>query len=100
MEGSDNFREGRIVNLAPSQVVNLVGAKVITIVGYQNSLQVVDDILTAQVRIGERLLGVIINTVPNSRADYVNIWLNPMCKHKAYRYGRYSLIKYVTLYQH
>jgi hypothetical protein len=77
MEGSDNFREGRIVNLAPSQVVSLVEAKVITVVGYQNSLQVVDDILTAQVRIGERLLGVIINAVPKGRVDFVTDLVKP-----------------------
>jgi BioD-like phosphotransacetylase family protein len=85
VEGSDNFREGRIVQLAPSEVVNLVEAKVITIVGYQDSLQVVDDILTAQARIRERLLGVIINAVPDSRADYVNNLVKPYVQRQGIR---------------
>lgn len=77
MEGSDNFREGYIVNLSINEVVALVGAKVITVVGYQNSLQVVDDILTALDRLGENLVGVIINAVPANRLDYVNGLVKP-----------------------
>jgi hypothetical protein len=72
MEGSDSFREGYIVNLSLNEVANLVDAKVITIIGYKNSLQVVDDILTAIDRLQERLFGVIINTVPESRLAYIH----------------------------
>jgi hypothetical protein len=72
MEGSDNFREGYIVNLSLNEVVDLMDAKVITIVGYHNSLQVVDDILTALDRLRERLVGVIINGVPEHRLEYVH----------------------------
>jgi BioD-like phosphotransacetylase family protein len=71
MEGSDNFREGYLVNLSLNEVADLVDAKVITVVGYQNSLQVVDDILTAVTRLKERLLGVIINSVPTERLGYI-----------------------------
>lgn len=77
VEGSNNFREGRIVNLSPMEVVNLLSAKVITVVGYQDSLQVIDDILTASTRMGENLIGVIINTVPANRIDYVNDLVKP-----------------------
>lgn len=71
MEGSDNFREGYIVHLSFNEVADLVNAKIITVVSYQNSLQVVDDILTALRRMGERLLGVIINSVPENRLQYI-----------------------------
>ncbi|MCL4300373.1 MAG: phosphotransacetylase family protein [Anaerolineae bacterium] len=72
MEGSDNFREGYIVKLSLNEVADLVDARVITVVGYQNSLQVVDDTLTALTRLGERLIGIIINAVPENRLDYAN----------------------------
>jgi BioD-like phosphotransacetylase family protein len=72
MEGSDNFREGYIVNLSLNEVADLIDAQVITIVGYQNSLQVVDDILTALKRLEKRLIGTIINAVPANRLDYVH----------------------------
>ncbi len=72
MEGSDNFREGYIVNLSLDRVIKLVDAKVITVVGYHNSLQVVDDTLTALYEMGDRLVGVIINAVPANRIEYVH----------------------------
>jgi BioD-like phosphotransacetylase family protein len=62
-----------------------VAPKVITSVGYQDSLQVGDAILTAQTRIGERLLGVIINAVPDSRADYVNNLVKPYVQRQGVR---------------
>ncbi len=77
MEGSNNFREGYIVNLSPPETVELVDAKVLTVVGYQDSLQVVDDALMAGVRMGERLVGVIVNNVPGNRMDYVNKQVKP-----------------------
>jgi BioD-like phosphotransacetylase family protein len=77
IEGSDNFREGYIVNLSLNEVADLVDAKVITVVGYQNSLQVVDDILTASIRLGKRLLGVIVNSVPAQRLDYIHEYVIP-----------------------
>jgi hypothetical protein len=71
MEGSANFHEGYIVDLSPKETVRLVDAKVIAVVGYQDSLQVVDDILNAQVYMKEFLLGVIVNNVPPSRMGYM-----------------------------
>ncbi|MFN8456004.1 MAG: phosphotransacetylase family protein [Anaerolineae bacterium] len=82
MEGSDNFREGYIVNLSLNEVVELMDAKVITIVGYHNSLQVVDDILTALDRLRERLVGIIINAVPEHRLEYVHELVIPYVQKK------------------
>ena len=82
MEGSDNFREGYIVNLSLNEVANLVDAKVITVVGYQNSLQVVDDSLTALARLKERLLGVIINSVPPERMGYIHELVIPYVRQR------------------
>ena len=58
IEGSDNFREGYIVNLSLNEVADLVDAKVITVVGYQNSLQVVDETKKFYVGEGERYTGI------------------------------------------
>lgn len=77
MEGSANFREGRMVGLSPAQTVDLVDAKVITVIGYNDSLQVIDDALTAAVRMGDRLVGVVINNVRLNRMDYVNKQVRP-----------------------
>jgi len=77
MEGSANFREGRVVGLSPAQTVDLVDAKAIAVIGYIDSLQVIDDALTAAVRMGDRLAGVIINNVRANRMDYVNNQVRP-----------------------
>lgn len=71
MEGSNNFREGYIVSLSPLQTAELLEAKVITVIGYQDALQLVDDALMAQARMGDRLVGVVINTVPKNRLEFV-----------------------------
>ncbi len=77
MEGSANFREGRIVNLAPSQAADLLNAKVVTVIGYKDLLQVVDDMLTAQARLEKHLVGVIVNNVPTTQMEYVNSKIKP-----------------------
>jgi len=77
MEGSANFREGYVVGLSPQKIVDLLNARVAAVVGYRSSQQVVDDALTAQTRVGQRLLGVIINGVPDNRRDYVADFVEP-----------------------
>jgi hypothetical protein len=72
MEGSANFREGRIVKLSPPQAADLLDAKVVTVIGFKDALQIVDDALTAQARLDKHLVGVIINNVPATQIDYVN----------------------------
>jgi BioD-like phosphotransacetylase family protein len=77
MEGSNNFREGYIVNLSPPETVELLDAKVLTVVGYQDELQAVDDALMAQVRMGKNMVGIILNNVPATRMDYVEQQVQP-----------------------
>ncbi len=77
MEGSNNFREGYIVNLSPPETVELVDARVVPVIGYQDDLQLVDDALMAAHRTGDRLIGVIINNIPRSRIDFVKNQVAP-----------------------
>jgi BioD-like phosphotransacetylase family protein len=78
MEGSANFREGYVVGLSPNTVVDLVDARVVAVIGYRtNSMQVVDDVLTAKTRLGQRLVGVIINMVQDDRAAYTHEVIQP-----------------------
>jgi BioD-like phosphotransacetylase family protein len=78
MEGSANFREGYVVGLSPNTVVELVNARVVAVVGFRaSSMQVVDDALTAKTRLGDRLVGVIINMVPDDRITYARELIQP-----------------------
>ena len=71
LEGGGSLREGWIVNLAPPHVSGLLNGKVLVVVPYDNDLQLIDDLITARVRLGDSLLGGVINRVPKYRMDFV-----------------------------
>jgi BioD-like phosphotransacetylase family protein len=77
LEGGASLREGWIVNLAPPHVADLLGARELIVVPYANDLQLVDDLITARVRLGESLVGGVINSVPNRRMDFVETQVKP-----------------------
>jgi BioD-like phosphotransacetylase family protein len=77
LEGGGSLREGWIVNLAPPHVANLLSARELVVVPYANDLQVVDDLITARVRLGDSLLGGVINSVPNRRMDFAENQVKP-----------------------
>ncbi len=85
MEGSNNFREGYIVSLSPLQTAKLLDARVVTVIGYQDDLQLVDDALMAQLRMGDRLVGVVINTVPKDRLTFVETDTKPYLEQQGVR---------------
>ncbi|MDW8072468.1 MAG: phosphotransacetylase family protein [Anaerolineae bacterium] len=71
LEGGGSLREGWIVNLAPPHVAELLNAPEIIVVPYDHDLQVVDDLITARVRLGDTLIGGVVNSVPGHRLDFV-----------------------------
>ena len=77
LEGGSNLREGWIINLTPAQVADLLNAFKLIVVPYNNDLQVVDDLLTAQQRLGQSFLGGVINQVPPDRLDFVRDKIKP-----------------------
>ena len=77
LEGGGSLREGWIVNLAPPHVSELLHAKSIVIVPYESDLQLADDLITARVRLGDSLLGGVINRVPRHRMEFVENQVKP-----------------------
>ena len=77
LEGGGSLREGWIVNLAPPHVSNLLGARELVVVPYDNDLQLVDDLITARVRLGASLIGGVINSVPPHRMSFVKNQVKP-----------------------
>jgi BioD-like phosphotransacetylase family protein len=77
LEGGGSLREGWIVNLAPPHVANLLKAHTLVLVPYDNDLQLVDDLITARVRLGKPLLGAVINRVPSHRLDFAQSRVKP-----------------------
>ncbi|MEW5959687.1 MAG: phosphotransacetylase family protein [Chloroflexota bacterium] len=77
LEGGSSLREGWLVNLSPPQVADLLKARKLIIVPYTDNLQLVDDVLAARLRLGDSLLGGVINQVPPERLDYVRQKVKP-----------------------
>jgi BioD-like phosphotransacetylase family protein len=82
LEGGGSLREGWIVNLAPPHVSDLLKAKELVVIPYGSDLQVVDDLITARLRLGESLLGGVVNTVPRHRLDFVRNEVKPYVKRR------------------
>jgi hypothetical protein len=75
MEGGASMREGYAVGVNTLSVVEHLGVPALSVVSYTegcaNSMCVLDDALTSQRRLGDRLLGVVINAIPREDLDYV-----------------------------
>jgi BioD-like phosphotransacetylase family protein len=70
-EGGASLLEGWIINLAPPHLSKMLGTNELVVVPYIGSLQVVDDLLTARLRLGKSMLGGVINSVPKNRLSFV-----------------------------
>jgi len=71
VEGGASLLEGWIINLAPPTILDLLGTPALVVVPYVDGLQVVDDLITARMRLGKSMLGGVINSVPRHRLDFV-----------------------------
>ena len=85
MEGGGSLREGYIVGLSTPYVANLLGARELVVIKYSSDLSVVDDALTAHHRLGDSMLGVVINMVPRPRMQFVEEVVRPFLEKKGVR---------------
>ncbi|HDN80057.1 MAG TPA: phosphotransacetylase family protein, partial [Chloroflexi bacterium] len=77
LEGGGTLREGYIVNLSTPYVAKLLGAKELVVIKYDSDLSTVDDALTAKHRLGDSMLGVVLNRVPKPRMQFVEEVVRP-----------------------
>jgi BioD-like phosphotransacetylase family protein len=77
LEGGCNLREGYLVDLPTYRVTEMLGAEAVVVVKYNDDLQVLDDALTAQVRLGDALLGIVLNSIPRQRMPFVQELVRP-----------------------
>jgi BioD-like phosphotransacetylase family protein len=75
MEGGASMREGYAVGVNTLSVVEHLGVPALSVVSYSegcaNSMCLLDDALTAKRRLGDALIGVVINAIPREDLDYV-----------------------------
>jgi BioD-like phosphotransacetylase family protein len=77
LEGGSNLREGYLVGLPTPEVAQMLGAVALVVVKYNDDLQVLDDALTARRRLGDTLVGVVLNAIPRQRMPFVQEQVKP-----------------------
>ncbi|RME75096.1 MAG: phosphotransacetylase family protein, partial [Chloroflexi bacterium] len=82
LEGATHLREGRVINLEPEQVGQLFNARQLAVAPYQDTQQVIDDLLAARHRLGDSLVGVFINQTPEDRLEYTNTRIKPFLERR------------------
>ncbi len=82
LEGGGSLREGYVFGLPTIEVAKALGSAVLAIVKFRGNVRVLDDALAAYNRLGESLLGVLINRVPDSAATYVSELARPFLERR------------------
>lgn len=77
LEGGANLREGYLVGLPTPDVAQMLGASALVVVKYNDDLQILDDALTARKRLGDTLVGVVLNAIPRQRMPFVQETVKP-----------------------
>jgi len=71
LEGGASLREGFSVGLGTPVVADALDMPSLALAPFLNRMSLLDDCLVAQLRMGDRLLGVLINKVPDEEMEFV-----------------------------
>ena len=86
MEGASNLREGYVVDLAPPDLARIASeagsaARGLAVIRYDDARSV-DHFLAAQKRLGDMLLGVVVNNVPTMHMEFCETVLREYLEHR------------------
>lgn len=70
-EGGGSLREGYVVGLPTTKMSKELDSQVLAIVRYKDKSHLIDDVLAAKSRLGDNLMGVIINRAPSDAQDFI-----------------------------
>lgn len=71
LEGGASLREGFSVGLGTPVVAEALGVSALAVTPFHDRMSLLDDFLVAKLRLGERLLGVVANRVPDEEMGFV-----------------------------
>ncbi len=77
LEGGTSLREGRMLNLTAFRLSELLSARALVVVPYVDTTQVIDDLLVAQMLLGNTMVGGVINAVFPHRITYAEEKVKP-----------------------
>jgi hypothetical protein len=81
LEGPANLEEGTLFDLSLGQAAEVMNAKVVLVAPF-HSLLVAGALLSARQRLGDRLLGAIINDIPAERMEEVQTTVRPFLEYR------------------
>ncbi len=81
LEGPENLEEGTLFDLSLLQVAELLDAQILLVARF-HSLLIVGALISAKRRLGDRLLGVVINDIPEDRMDEVQTTAQPFLEER------------------
>lgn len=82
VEGAASMREGYAVDLSPIALADMLNLPTLGVVRYRNAVMVTDDVLSMRHRMGNHLIGVVINSVPAPAMDQAKNKMAPFLEHK------------------
>jgi len=77
LEGGGSLREGYVVGLPTPFVAKNLGSSILVVVKFRDKVRVLDDTLAAKKRLGDEMVGVVLNRVPKDSLDFVYDLVNP-----------------------
>ncbi|MBX3063943.1 MAG: phosphotransacetylase family protein [Anaerolineae bacterium] len=77
IEGGASMREGYTVGVNVTSLVETFDLPTLGVVRYRDGLMLLDDVLALSTRLGKRLLGVVINSVPTEAMDRIRSQVVP-----------------------
>ena len=85
LEGGASLREGYAMGLSNVRLAEALGAPVLVLVRCHKEMQIVDDALAARYRLGDQLLGVILNHVPDRTSEFLEQIARPYLEKEGVR---------------
>lgn len=76
LEGAGNLIQGNLFNLSAPEISEKIDASVLLVVKYE-PLLIIDQILSAKQTLGDRLIGVLINSIPHQQLDIIENTIKP-----------------------
>lgn len=71
LEGAASMREGYIIGLNAMSIAEALNVPTLGVVRFRSVLMLVDDALALKARMGDHLLGIVINSVPEDQLEAV-----------------------------
>jgi BioD-like phosphotransacetylase family protein len=85
LEGGASLREGYAMGLSNVRLAEALGAPALVLIRSHKEMQILDDALAAHFRLGDQLLGVIANHVPDETTEFLREIAQPFLEKEGVR---------------